>query len=99
MSRGRTLVSSGPSYSDGSGDSGQASKHFFPAGDIEEAPLRIDFRVAHGDAAPLGSATDRDKPALFHRVKRGVAGVGHVANIVQQIMAHSAYGVHTCIPR
>jgi hypothetical protein len=81
-----------------SSDNAQAGAHFFPAGDIKDVRGRIDFRVSHGDAAPVGSATDWYKPALFRRVKRGVAWIGHVADIVQQIIANSAYGVPRRIP-
>src|SRR5262249_19122270 len=57
--------------------------------------LRVKFHVAHHRGPAVGSAVDRHEPALRYPIEGRIARVSHVSDVIEQIVSHSAHGVHT----
>ena len=66
---------------------------------LEPLDLRAAVAVALCYFAALRPAEDWHEPVLGLEVQRRLAGVGHVANIVEQVIPNTDHGVHTRTPR
>src|SRR5208282_6861173 len=51
------------------------------------------------NGASFGPAVNRHEPALRWGVERGVARIGQMTNIVEQVIPDTTHGVHTRTPR
>src|SRR5262249_54835567 len=77
----------------------ESSEHFLAAGCEYEMALKIEFHVPYHYEPPLCATVDRHEPALRCRIERRVARIGHMANIIEQVISHPVHGVHTRTPR